>query len=505
MNENMFGLTPIQQQAAAFGISVEQARALNFEVHRRQMALQYEYERRNIALHFAYQRRQLLSTSSTNIPAPDASLKYDFDNELQNFVVENSILTSYTRGNRNGIVFYIFDTAKNCFVQLSQEDIEQEMREFLFEKYHDAFAIASHANQAIKRALMFIPRIEKSQITAMPENVVFLQNGTFDFSTRAFSKNIQREIFRRYSIPADFPDDDIEPKAFNQLLDDMFDKDPLKIKLAYQIIGAILSEKKTLKKIFLFQGKSNGGKTRLSNIIMDLVGDEHVRLKTDIAAITSEEIDKYSQTEKLIFFREMPEKALSSKQVAALKAFAEGSHHRQAVSFKILLNANYAIKTERTGEIDRGLLNRILVLPFSKEMDNTAPAVMAFEDEFLEKERPFIVQKALLAFSDYFSENKFCAEFPLNDTLENKVQITTENGNSASQVAYVALELKRYFVLSDEHNMTADEIIEHMREVAPNVNIHKQALGKYLKNAWPNIPSPRRVDNKSIYGLSPIL
>ena len=80
MNENMFGLTPIQQQAAAFGISVEQARALNFEVHRRQMALQYEYERRNMALHFAYQRRQLLSTSSTYIPAPDASLKYDFDN-----------------------------------------------------------------------------------------------------------------------------------------------------------------------------------------------------------------------------------------------------------------------------------------------------------------------------------------------------------------------------------------------------------------------------------------
>ena len=306
MNDNIFALTPIQQQAAALGISVEQAQALNFEAHQRQLALHYEYERRNMSLNFAYQRRQMLSTPSPNIPGPDASLKYDFDNDLQNFISDNSILTSYTRGSRDGIAFYIFDTAKNCFVQLSRDDIEQEMKEYLFVKYHDAFAIASHANQAIKRALMFIPRIEKSKITAMPENVVFLRNGMFDFLAQIFFRNINHEIFRRYAIPTDFPNDDIEPQAFNQLLGDMFDKDPLKIKLAYQIIGAMLSEKKTLKRIFLFQGKSNGGKTRLSNIIMALIGDEHVRIKTDIAAITSEEMDKYSQTEKLIFFREMP-------------------------------------------------------------------------------------------------------------------------------------------------------------------------------------------------------
>ena len=79
-----------------------------------------------------------------------------------------------------------------------------------------------------------------------------------------------------------------------------------KIRLVYQIIGAILSNF-SLKNIFVFQGVGNSGKTTLAEIICDLLGEQFVISKpylTDISEDSRDELNRY----KLLFIEDAADK-----------------------------------------------------------------------------------------------------------------------------------------------------------------------------------------------------
>ena len=134
--------------------------------------------------------------------------------------------------------------------------------------------------------------------------------------------------------------------------------------------------------------------------------------------------DKFLDTPvRLVYVKEVGKNKLSAKQIVKLKAFADGSNLREAISFKILLNTNYPIITGDNFSLEPALVNRLSVLPFPKAMDNVNPAVASFEDVYFENEKPAIIIKALLAFSKVLiNKNQFSSQFEPNGCVEDDGQ-----------------------------------------------------------------------------------
>ena len=193
------------------------------------------------------------------------------------------------------------------------------------------------------------------------------------------------------------------------------------VKLAYEQIGAILTPITTIKKIFAFQGKSQGGKTRLSNIITRLMPHDDTTTLNSLSEISDDNF--LTNPTRLVYVKEVGKNKLPAKQIAKLKSFADGSCLPEATSFKILLNTNYSIITGDNSALEPALAYRLSVLPFPKAMDNVNPAVASFEDMYFEKEKPHIILKSLLAFSGVLNKkNKFSSQFEPNSCIEDDDQ-----------------------------------------------------------------------------------
>ena len=163
----------------------------------------------------------------------------------------------------------------------------------------------------------------------------------------------------------------------------------------------------TLKKIFIFQSVSQGGKSRLARIVCALFDEGEVVFLDKLSEINQDYVQRNLSNCRLIYIDEASDKKILPAQASTLKTIASGC--RRA---KILIGTNHALYTGNDGFVEPALLNRFAVLPFEKAMSNTDPNVSAFEDVFFEKEKKFIIKKSLLRFQRMLARGLFWRNFP---------------------------------------------------------------------------------------------
>lgn len=456
------------------GISFQQAQKLNSKWLEAQVEFQKLITVKNIELNYEHAKvmlhHELTCNQGSVIPVvPAGTSNNDIGDLVENFIATYKAVKDRAAGSTWR--FYLRNEEDNRHEQCSETEIKNEFRFFC--ELNRAEDMRNAEFEAACRLLRnSIPTLEKSKLHVINGKEVVFRNGVFSLDTAEFSDI--PNIFNLFSIDADFSPNYREPLAFEAFLDDIFaGNDELK-KLTFQIIGALLSPTATLKKMFVFQGVSNAGKTRLAEKIIELVGDLDCESYTTLSDVTNDSVVNSTRSKRLLYFRDAADKKISPKQAAYIKGFADGGSTRFAALFKILLCTNHALYTADDGSVETPLKNRLLVLPFAKAMDNSDERVSCFEELYFENEREAIICKALQAFSEVVRNGgKFCVETEVNAVIETPKTAQ----NQAKSFGDVLFE---HFELAEKPITPAGEVFEILTSVAPDFVKSKQQMGKMI-------------------------
>ena len=458
------------------------------------------------------------SGSSSSINSKNSNKFISPKSIIEKFIKEKALVKIRTLGKCKRLTM-IFSEDENRHIAITSQDLESEFYNFIEEKFPDK---DTPPQNFIKRALNLlnsrIPKIEKSKLTILEPHQVMFINGYVDILSWKFkelSNKERRKYFTLFSFDISLEKCNYSyPDVFDKLLKDALNNNTEAIKLAYEQIGAIFTPISTLKKIFVFQGVTDGGKTRISNIIAKCMPPEDTLVLSNIAEISNDNL--ISRPIRLILIQELGKNKISSKQIVKLKAFADGSHLPGALSAKILANTNYAITTDENGNIEQALKNRLSITPFPKSMDNIDDDVSSFEDCYFEKEKLGIILKALLIFSEAFHNKKFShkfkpnlyvhneesqkrtsldEEFSNNNTLSN--EITKTNQNQLEQI------MNELFEFTNEINpdMTIKSIVKIVNHCIPNEFKDESSAGRRIHKIFGDKIKSDRINGKTCYNL----
>ena len=383
---------------------------------------------------------------------------------------------------------------------------EKELNEFFLD-FIEETAGNLELNKAESKSLFeklkrrHIPKVDKSDLELIPDSSLVFKNGILDICTNSFLPSVPAQRFNRFAMELDYPKEHKEPAAFDAFLDDIFENAEWK-NLCYQIIGALLSPVATLKRIYVFQGVSNAGKTRLSNIIMRMMDETDVTEFNTLSDITTSDKDTQLHHTRLVNIKEASKKKIAAKQISCLKGYADGGS--SAAKFKILVATNYMLTTGDDGELESALRNRFIVLPFANAMTNEDPRVASFEDCYFEQEKPYIVRKALEAFSEVLrNDGRFCCEPEINKYIADVDDGITGGESASKQDAMSTVE--KYFDVGDTLNLqlSGQEILERLKEADP-ANFREMSpasLSRMLNDGLKGKLMSKRIKNVTRYNL----
>lgn len=438
---------------------------------------------------------------------------------VKGFIADRAAVRVHLHGKSNQEI-QILSKEENRHLSISLQDLSTELYSYLEEILPDD---ATPTQIFIQRCCALlrtsIPKLTKSNLIILEPHQVMFMNGYLDILTWQFtelSEEKRKAYYTKFSFDINYPHRFEEPVTFNALLADALNGDENAISLYWEQHGAILTPVSTLKKVFVFQGASDGGKTRISYIIAATMPYEDTLAIPKLASISNENLISYPI--RLIQIKELDKNKIAAKQIVKLKAYADGSRYLGASSFKILLNTNYPITTDDDGIIEPALRNRLSILPFPKSMDNTDPRVSSFEDLYFEKERPFIILKALRAFSDVLrNNNRFSYEFPPNVYVFDKdvqepptyqadtIDISSLPPATPSRQTQFKQRMNQLFTLSDDVNpdMTVKTIMGIVNHYMPGEFKDEASAGKRIRDFFgsDNLKSKRNAEGATCYNL----
>ena len=499
----------------AVGLTFEQAQKLNFKkvenaiefehkVAMTQLELNCKYHKKLIDDTFKENSTLTNSQSTTNSVSMHTPVSpQEIQASIEAFLSLNCVVKLRSRAERSGWVYYVKNEELNRHTSCTDKELYDSIIDYLWENYPDRDLPQGIGDRIIKNRIRCIHRLEQSCLHPLPDTEAMFANGIYNFMRDEFSPiDNSVNIFTQFSLPSNYLDNFTEPVAFNAMLTDIFDDDNDKIQLLYEVFGAILANKKTLKKIFLFQGVSNGGKTRLAEILLRCIDfDDHADFNT-ISDITNDSLQKDAQNLKLVYLKDISNRKLGSNQISYLKSYADGGNGDSATSFKILAAANGAITSESDGSISPALRNRLLVVPFAKPMDNSAPQVAAFEDMYLTEELPHIVRKALQAFGEVLRRGgKFIHEYELNAVLDTHPSASPNDADVTESLRTFILE---NFTFSDTPCTTAEEIYTIVNNFDPTLAGSPSALSKKLGSLFKEQFKRSRQSDITYFNLAPL-
>lgn len=397
-----------------------------------------------------------------------------------------------------------------------------------------------------QRMFYYIDKLEYSGLKVLKNYQVMFLNGYWDIKTNyVYPVEIEERnlYFNTYSIEINLPSELFPPKAFSLFLCDMLDTKTCAVDIAYEMIGAMLTPL-PLKTIFVFQGKSKGGKSRLARIIQGLFMPDAVYPIDSLSQIADERIMKPSEMPiNLIYLDELGRNKLTAEQIKQLKIFSSGSD-RLGVNPKILISTNYGIYTS-DGIIEPALKNRLAVLSFPKIMENVDRRVANFEKNHLEAERDTIIYWSLYNFHLALKKNHdrdypFSYKFSINSCIEDNSVVNSELTPNELQSIDQAINnpsqpntsnesksknsptffnapqkisdknekllelLRENFERTDkeEEYLMADTVLQIIEELMPGTNGKVQNVGKTVKAVFGDDCSwSRRKDNKTWYKI----
>lgn len=409
------------------GISFSQAQHLNFNNYSNLQKLSYNFqanleEERHLfetkLIEAQFKGNSSYSTSSDCVVTMINGEKFNWNALRLQFIDEYSIVKDRVSST---VWIWIKEQDTNRHIPISDAELKNLFREFVEDKMGWDFEFSEKEfDRESKKLIRQIPMFSQSNVKKLAETVLAFENGYFDIMKKQFySIQNENKVFNKFSMLYGFDPQAPNPDAFDAVLYDMFGGNESLRALAYEMIGAMISPVSTLKRIYVFQGVSHGGKTRLSNIILRLIDEADVYSSNTVGDITDEEFVKKSHSCRLVYIKDCGRNKLKDKQISYLKSFADGGRLSNSAVFKILICTNYKIVTGDEDFLEPALKNRFQTLQFPKAMDNVDEKVLFFEEHYFEKEKAGIVKKALEAFHNVMvNGGRFSYDFPINECVE---------------------------------------------------------------------------------------
>ena len=505
--QETFNYLEIEKQREIGCIEVVKRRALHDE------DLRYEQEKKRLN-----QRSDSTETAKhinvgTSISTNETPTIIDWKKLVDEFIKKYAIVT-VKRRNKTDRVIMILNEDENRHVEISLKDLTDYYVSFIEDSYPDKVEIAlKKIERAMSHIKNHIPKLEKSSLCRLEPHQVMFMNGFLDvreFKFYPIPESERNQYYTTFSFDIDYIKHFNKPKIFNLLLNDALGNDKYAFALAYQQIGAIFTPIPTLKKIFLFQGASNAGKTRIGNIIAKCMPEEDTLVLNNLSELTKDKLG--SSPLRLILIKELSKNRLYAKQIATLKALSDGSS--DTAFTKILMSTNYPIYTDEDGTIEPALKNRLSTLPFPRPMMNSDPDVSCFEDVHFENEKLGIIIRALEAFTYVLNNNRFYKEFEPNTCVdaENGQEIFPEeesqvHANDSTTPITTDEIIKQLFKIIDEVNaeMTAKVVMNAVNSFPPmdQTRISRPAeAGKVLGDVFAKELKSCRVKGAKCYNLN---
>ena len=521
---------PNYQQSAPYyignlanaGISLKQAQDLNHRQYRSWIDINAYYTKKAIDFDFEVRRQMMIARSYTQFapqmnPCGTATRSLptlDRNTVIEFIKIHEAVRLDRTYGNASTFI-WIRDKSAMRHIIISEEEFRMEFEDYIFDSFPAYEEITQTVIQRLTRMLLhWIPKLSVSELEFIGENEVVFLNGIFDLISGKFHERTMNGIFNRFSLLYNFNPCAPNPDNFDMILSDISSGNPDIVTRAYEIIGALISPLARLKLIFVFQGASHGGKTKLAELICLLLNELGVRIVNDISEITSEiKLEEGLQTQ-LLYMQDAPDKKITAKQASFLKTFAGGNTLNQSAKFKLLICTNGALHTGNGDYLPQSLLNRITVLPFPNAMTLDFDE---YRENFFEQERIGIVKKSLDAFHRVLiSGGKFTGDFSINKYIEKPVESVELNEDELSRVNSALSEMRakletpkvsqvldKLFVLTKtlNENMNAQDIFDVVNKVLPNHIKNPATLGRCLSEHYGIQLISKRIGQKTYYNL----
>ena len=485
----------IEKQWEIARIEISKRRALHDE------DLRYEQEKKRLNQHTDSIETPKHINGSTSIATNETPF-IDWKKLVDEFIKKCAIVT-VKRRNKKGKVIMILNEDENRHVEISLKDLTDYYVSFIEDTHPDTVEFTlKKINLAMLHLKNHIPKLEKSSLRCLEPHQVMFMNGFLDvkeFTFYSIPESERNQYYTTFSFDIDCKEYYQEPEIFSNLLFDALNGDQEAFTLAYEQIGAIFTPIPTLKKIFLFQGVSNAGKTRIGNIIAKCMPVDDTLVLNNLSELTKDKLD--SSPLRLILIRELSKNKLYAKQIAILKALSDGS--ADTAFTKILMSTNYPIYTDENGSIEPALRNRLSI------------DVSCFEDVHFENEKLGIIIWALEAFSQVLNNNnRFYKEFEPNSCVnaENKQEISPEEEsqpyeNDSTKPITTDEILELLFKIVDEVNeeMTAECIMDAVNNFSPKDQTRisrKKEVGKVLGKFFGEKLKHRRIKGVMCYNLN---
>lgn len=488
------------------GVSYSQAQQLNFNNYSNLLKLDYNVQANLEAERHLYETKSIeaqfkgnssYSTSSDCAVTMPNGEKFNWNDLRRDFINEYVIVKDRVSST---VLTWIRERDSNRHIPISDAELKNLFKEFVIDKMGWDFEFSEkEVDQESKKLIRQIPMLSQSDVKKLNETVLAFENGYFDIMTKGFQPIYRGgKFFNKFSMLYPFDENASNPDAFDAVLYDMFDGNESLMALAYEMIGAMISPVSTLKRIYVFQGVSHGGKTRLSNILLRLIDENDVYSFNTVSDITNEEFVKKSHSCRLVYIKDCSRHKLKDKQISYLKSFADGGRLSNSAVFKILICTNYKIVTGDDDFLEPALKNRFQTLQFPKPMDNTDEKVMFFEEHFFEQEKAGIVKKALEAFHNVMvNGGRFSYDFPINECVEatNAEEQLTEAEKSRVEtelqqerkVAENKIEhvVNQLFIFTDDKcELSAREVFKTLNNCLPDEVKDIASMGRKMSQTF---------------------
>lgn len=462
--------------------------------------------------------RGIIGSVANELKISDEKNDIDY-RELEKRFIENNNLVRLIRDSKP--VIYYWDCEKNVYAIFETKIIIlTALNTYAYDEYGEDIEISttkldSIVNRMLHKSVPLLDENEKVKFGTPMQ--VFFRDGYYGLDDRGLYKVNTKNYFHKFCLP--YLIDTYDLRLFNVKLDfdkivgHIFDEDMTKITLLYQIIGAILSDV-ALKNVFVFQGVSNGGKSTLSHIIMNLLDDNDVKFVGSINEINTTKCSSYEGRIKLLCVDDAPNERWSDSTVSYLKTRLRGVMKKGETLFKILLCTNYPIYYKSEDGRDESMDSRIVVLPFEKDLksatiDNNEirEFVNYIHSEKFEEEKLYIAIRSLYYFKEVLNNDcEFVYRYPINSCVvgskmnmnmfndkddDTVIDVTDSiiinTGQTISDKNFTLIELlKNNFEYTEEEKdyMSAEQIFDYIYEFIPGTKGRVHDVGKVVKSVF---------------------
>lgn len=293
----------------------------------------------------------------TNRKRPEEITAY----EVKKYMQENFNFLQYQD------MLYLF--LKNYYRQISKKEFKQLACNVLddqIKKEMKTVAVLEQAYQwlMVDETMCISPdEVEKSEFKIAFNNV------TYDIESGEVMEHSQNNILfcavRANYISDPYP----ETPLMDRVLLEMSNGDEAIIPLFYEVLGAIMTQSIKFKKMYVFAGQPNGGKSLLASVIMDLFPDELVDTRTAHSLGGTFSIASW-YAKKLNVSMDLDRTVLSSAATSIIKMvtgdekvtceakYKDGKSFRHYI--KLLFGTNHSITLQHA---DDAFYDRIIVIP----------------------------------------------------------------------------------------------------------------------------------------------